>query len=139
MDFLARIKCVLGMDDADLIELRDLEVPVHPGDELRATAALSGGEHGLDVEGVRLRLDEERLVYDNPRHGDFDFWREAAAVTVPLAGRSLAPGERLSVPLTLQLPADLEPSSAHRRYRITAILQARGRHHDASAVIAVVR
>lgn len=137
MGFIERIKHVLG-NGGEGIALRDLQAAVRAGDDLRATLELVGGEHGVQVEAVVLRLDEERLIYDNPRHGDFDFWREAAAVTIPLAGRSLAPGERLAVPLVLKLPQDLEPSASHRRYRVTAKLQAPGRHPSASAVVAVV-
>jgi len=141
MGFIDRIK-TLGShamgNHGEGIALRDLQSAVRAGEDLRATLELVGGDHDVSLDAVLLRLDEERLIYDNPRHGDFDFWREAAAVTISLAGRSLARGERLSVPLVLKLPADLEPSANHRRYRVTAKLQAPGRHPSASAVVAVV-
>ncbi|WP_434420026.1 sporulation protein [Nannocystis pusilla] len=136
MGFIERIKHAI-VSNGEGIALRDLQAAVRAGEDLHGTLELVGGEHDVNLEGVLLRLDEERLIYDNPRHGDFDFWREAAAVTIPL-GRSLAPGERLQVPVVLPLPADLEPSATHRRYRVTAKLQASGRHPKASALVAVV-
>lgn len=141
MGFIDRIK-TLGStafgNHGEAIALSGLQAAVRAGDDLHATLELVGGEHDVNLDAVLLRLDEERLIYDNPRHGDFDFWREAAAVTIPLAGRSLARGQRLSVPLVLKLPVDLEPSANHRRYRVTAKLQAPGRHPSASALVAVV-
>lgn len=137
MGFLERIRRVLAPGDEG-IALRDLQPVVRAGGDLRATLELTGGDHGTALDAVLLRVDEERLIYDNPSHADFDFWRQAATATIPLKPRSLSPGERIRVPVVLRLPADLEPSDNHRRYRVTAKLQAPGRHPTASAVVSVV-
>lgn len=120
------------------LALRELQGCVRAGDDLRAMVEVSGGEHGIQLEALMLRLEEERVDFEHPRHGGFSFWREHAAVMLPLPGRALAPGERLSLPLTLKLPADLEPSAPHRRYRVTAKVKARSRHPSANALVDVV-
>lgn len=133
LDALGRAFCA----GAEVLAFGELHAPVRRGETLRATVEVTGAE-GLRLEGLELRLDEERVDFDHPRSGGFRFWREAAALVLALDGRALAPGQRLRVPLLLKLPADLEPSAPHRRYRLTATVKARRRHPGVSVVVAVL-
>lgn len=137
MEFLDKLKSMVGVGSAT-IELRDVTTPLRPGGELRGTVLLRGGQYDLPVKDVELHLQEERMVYAVPLKGKFEFWRESAALVVPMNGRVLQKGESFTLPFTFALPADLEPTDAHRQYRLVASTEVPGLNPTHDLVVEVV-
>lgn len=134
MNLVTAIKNVFGLHEISL-GLDGVSEPVRAGGDLRATLRLDVRGDPGHFDAVHVHLDEERLLYTAQGHANFEFWRKVAGLAVPL-GR-LRPGESLHVPLALALPATLEPSAAHRRYRLVARVGALGFGPCADAVVTV--
>lgn len=137
MNLVAQLRRVIGLG-APALELRDVSASVRPGDELRATIQLAAGSRPVRLEHLELRLDEERLTYTTQATHEFDFWQKVGGFSVPVAGRVLAAGEVLRLPVTLGLPPALEPSAAHRRYRLSARLGPLGLGPGDAVIVSVV-
>lgn len=128
MSFVVRLQRALG-HHAPTIEVRDVGGPTRPGGELRATIRVAAGARAARLEPIRVRLVEERLIYTAPMVAEFDFWQKVVGFSLPLVGRMLAPGEAIELPITLSLPAALEPTERHRRYRLSAHFGRLGPRH----------
>lgn len=122
---------------AKAIELREVPGLVRPGEELRVTVEVFGGERGLRLEGVKLRLVEERLDFEHALWGGYNAWRKVAVKVESMPVRELAPGERLTLTLSLPIPEGVEPSAPHRRYRFSADVRADRRHPSATSLVEV--
>lgn len=136
MSLVASIKSVFGLRGVQL-ELRDVPGAVRPGDDLRAIVHLAVRDYPAHIDALHVYVDEERLIYDVPGHADYEFWRKVVSLSVPLQRRVFAPGDSLQIPIAVAMPPTLEPSEAHRRYRLVARAGGLGFGPSASAVVAV--
>lgn len=137
MEILDKLKSLVGIGTAT-IEVSGVDAPLRAGAELRATVTLRGGDYDAPVQDVRLHFDEERMVYAAQGRGGFQFWQTRTELTVPLGGRVLASGEALTLPISLRLPADLEPSAEHRRYLLIAETEVPGLNPKHALVVEIV-
>lgn len=135
MNLVVRLQRAFGRH-TPTIEVCDVCGPVRPGGELRATVRVAAGARAVRLEPLRVRLVEERMIYTAPMIGKFDFWRKVGGFSLPLVGRTLEPGEALQLPITLGLPPELEPSQAHRRYRLSAQFGRFGPRHTVEVGVA---
>jgi hypothetical protein len=136
MSLVASIKSVFGLRGVQL-ELRGVADNVRPGSDLRATVHLGVRDYPAHVEALHVYVDEERLIYNVPGHADFEFWRKVASLSVPLQRRVFAPGDSLQIPISVAMPPTLEPTEAHRRYRLVARAGGLGVGPRAAAIVAV--
>lgn len=136
MTLVGSIKNVFGVRGVRL-ELRDVAGTVRSGGDLRATVGIDVRDYPAHIEALHVHLDEERLVYNVPGHSEFEFWRKIVRLEVPLQRHTFAPGDSLQIPVALAMPAELEPSEAHRRYRLVARVGGLGFGPNASAVVTV--
>lgn len=136
MTLVASIKSVFGLRGVHL-EWHGIADRVRPGGELRATVHLGVRDYPAHVEALHVHLDEERLIYNVPGHADYEFWRKVASLSVPLQRHVFAPGDSLKIPIAIAVPPTLEPTEAHRRYRLVARAGGLGFGPSASAVVTV--
>lgn len=136
MSLVASIKSVFGLRGVRL-ELREVTERVRPGSDLRATVNLEVREYPAHVDALHVYVDEERLIYNIPGRSDFEFWRKVASLTAPLQRRVFSPGDSLQIPVALAMPSTLEPSEAHRRYRLVARVGGLGFGPNAAAIVTV--
>jgi len=99
-------------------------------------AVLRCGPHALRIRELRVCLEEERLIYLDPRAGEFGYWDTAVRTVLPLPCVVLAPHTSARVPVWLPLP-DLAPSQPLRRYRLVVVAEAPWFNPRATEVIPV--
>lgn len=137
MTMMDRLKSMVGVGGAD-IELRDVTTPARAGGELRGTVVVRGGQYDQAMQDVMVYLHEERMVFGAPFKGKFEFWREAAALVVPMNGRVLHKGEVFTLPFALAVPPALEPSDTHVQYRLVVSTEVPGFNPKHDVVVPLV-
>lgn len=137
MTMMDRLKNMVGVGGAT-IELRDVTTPARAGGELRGTVHVRGGQYDQPMRDIELHLHEELMVFSVPLKGKFEFWRKATALVVPMNGRVLHKGELFTLPFALALPPTLEPTDAHRQYRLVVSTEVPGFNPKYDLVVAIV-
>ena len=118
MEILDKLKSMVGVGKPTMA--LSLSEPGRPGEVLRGTVALRGGQYETPVRDIEVHLDEERVVYPTPGIPERQFWRRVAEVVITLDGRRLRPQEALELPFELVMPVDLQPSGPGVSYQVVA-------------------
>lgn len=119
MEILDRLKGIVGVGQPAVV-VHGVNTPVRRGDTLRGTVVLTGGEYEAPIQDVHVRLEEHRLVYTAPERPEQLFFSRAAEQEIPMAGRTIKPGETLAVEFAFVVPAELVESSSTVTYRLVA-------------------
>lgn len=119
MEILDRLKGIVGVGQPT-IEIRGVNTPVRPGETLRGTVVIKGGQYDAPIEDVHVRLDEHRLVYTAPERPERQYWSRAAEQVIPMAGRVLKPEDTLELAFELAVPSQQEPTSSTIAYVLVA-------------------
>lgn len=135
MEILDKLKSMVGVG-APTMALT-VGGPGRPGEVLRGTVALRGGQYETAVRDIEVHLDEERLVYPTPGRPERQFWRRVSEVVITLDGRVLAPDEALELAFELVMPVDLQPSSAGVSYQVVAQTEVPGLNPTAEQTVVV--
>lgn len=139
MDIFASIKRALGLED-DAVAVEGVGDPVQPPLELEFTVVLRGGARGRRVRGLRVSLEEERLIHFDPRPvgGEYKFWGTVVRTTVTLPQAFVPPDGELRLPVRLPLP-ELEPSGQLRRYGLYVVAETPGLNPRTQVPVVVAR
>jgi len=136
MEIFDRVKSMVGIGQPTLT-ITDVHEPARPGQPLRGTVQMHGGEYDAPVQDVVVHLDEERVVYTAPGVPERQFWRRVAAVDIVMNGRVLRKDESVALPFELMLPVDLAPSEGAVSYRLIAETEVPGLNPTAELTVVV--
>lgn len=136
MEIFDRVKSMVGIGQPKLT-IGGVHEPARPGQPLRGTVLMHGGDYDAPVQDVVVHLDEERVVYTAPGVPERQFWRRVAALDIVMDGRVLKQGEVVELPFELMLPVDLAPSEGAVSYQLVAETEVPGLNPTAELTVVI--